>query len=455
MFSMIATVVMIIILIYGITKKYNTIMLLFSVALASLLIWTFVTGQSVLGENTTGSIFLDIFELIYTTAQTQLAGTCLVVMSVLGYVSYMNHINASKLFALIVSKPLMKVQKPYLLASLVIVLGAFLKIVIPSAVSCVTLLLATLYPVLLAVGVTKATAASCLALSTVIVWGPADSLAYLIFGIAGITNTSVPEWFITNEFPIVMCMFISIIIIFPITSKYFDKKENAQKGSIINAGETAKDLGLPYFYALLPLLPLIFVLIFSQLVLKTIIISVVAANFLSLFIVMILHMIVQKKTKDVFNDTQEFFNGIGRFMGSMGFIIVAGSVFATAINQVGGMTKLVEIISGAGGGTISLTVIGCILAFVCIACTGSVTANMNLFAPLFMNIAQITGGNILTMYTALLLSAGLGSGLTPVSGTMIIVSETCEVSIPTILKRNFVPLIFTLAVCLIATFIIL
>lgn len=164
MIQIIATLLLIALLVYGIVKQYNTVTLLFVLGLAALGVYTLVTGEAIV-ESTSGSRFIDLFEQINVIAKNQLQGTILVVMSVLAYVNYMSTLKASEIFALIVAEPLKKLKSPYLLAGLTIVFGACLKLVIPSAISMQSLLLATLYPVLLAVGVSKATAATALLLA--------------------------------------------------------------------------------------------------------------------------------------------------------------------------------------------------------------------------------------------------------------------------------------------------
>ena len=225
MIQIIATLLLIALLVYGIVKQYNTVTLLFVLGLAALGVYTLVTGEAIV-ESTSGSRFIDLFEQINVIAKNQLQGTILVVMSVLAYVNYMSTLKASELFALIVAEPLKKLKSPYLLAGLTIVFGACLKLVIPSAISMQSLLLATLYPVLLAVGVSKATAATALLLAGTIVWGPAESLTYMAFSVAGIDDVPVAQFFVSHEILSVLLMFVFMVPVFMLTSKKFDKKKH-------------------------------------------------------------------------------------------------------------------------------------------------------------------------------------------------------------------------------------
>lgn len=451
--GLIGTLLMLGLLMYGIMKKMDTMLLLLVIGEAALIIWSVITGISPMGDNTIGSNFLDCFEVIRTSAESMLSGTGLVVMSVMGYVSYMSYIKASDLFAMVVSRPLKKINKPYVIATATIIVGAFIKLVIPAGSSMTALTLATIYPVLIASGVTIETASSALVLATAIVWGPAESLIYWIFSIVGLENVSVAEYFVQYQIPIVALMFVAMAVSFPISAKYFDRKEQA---AAVQGNQEAdidpKALGLPMFYTVLPLLPLIFVLIFSELVLKSVVISIVAANFLSFFIAVMVQMIVKKNIREEFNNSIEFFKGIGNVTGTIVFFFVTGTVFATAMDKIGGMTYLVNILVGMGGSWVPLTIVGCILFTLIIAFTGALEGSIYLFAPLFLQIAQASDGNLLVMISAMVLSAGIGFSICPVSLTNIMVAGETKIPIFRLIKRNLVPMIAAFIVMIIGTF---
>ena len=406
-------------------------------------------------ESTSGSRFIDLFEQINVIAKNQLQGTILVVMSVLAYVNYMSTLKASELFALIVAEPLKKLKSPYLLAGLTIVFGACLKLVIPSAISMQSLLLATLYPVLLAVGVSKATAATALLLAGTIVWGPAESLTYMAFSVAGIDDVPVAQFFVSHEILSVLLMFVFMVPVFILTSKKFDKKESIEntEEAQISEEKTPESLGIPKYYAIFPLLPLLFVIVFSELVVGSVVISVVAANFLSLFIVTVINMIHTKNIKQSFNETQAFYQGMANAIAIVGALQIAGNVFSSALNKIGGMSMLIELVSNGGAPWQVLVLVGVILAAVMIAATGSIAGNMTLFAALFRNISDITGAEILPLMNVLLRGCGLGSGMAPVSGQMVLISGTTKQSIPSLLKRMFLPLCAGLVGLFVATFV--
>ncbi|MFZ7130841.1 MAG: C4-dicarboxylate transporter DcuC [Eubacteriales bacterium] len=453
MLEVILTLLMISIVVYAIIKKFHAATAIFAVSITALVLWTLITGNSLQGEETVGNIFLDVFEFLHATMQTQMAGNVLVVMVIMGYVGFMNHLKASEAFTILVSRPLQKISNPYLLAGMLIIVGASLKLVIPSAMATVSLLFAVLYPALLRCGVTKATIASGLVCSTIITWGPADAGVVMTAAIVA-PEMSVTDFFIGYHFPIAVSGLIAMAITFFFTSRFFDIKENAlgldDKELKSN---TIEDLGIPKFYALLPSLPLIFIVLFSGRVLPFTM-STVAAALLSLITAFMIHIVTNiKSLKSAFNDITGFYNAMGDYTAKVAFIIIAGTVFSASLNRVGGMDVIVESLTNMGGGVLLLTIVGSIVAVVVTASTVSYMANLNVFVPFFLSISNVTGFNAATLGGIANSATGLGTGLTPASGAMLFISGSCGVSPTTIIKRNVIPIVFALIAMIIATFV--
>jgi DcuC family C4-dicarboxylate transporter len=435
----IATVLAVLVLLFLIYKKVNVIGALLSLGFIILAILTVATGQSVLGDKTTGSLIIDLFELITNTAIDTTASTGMVIMAVMGYVAYMNHIKASQLFGVTAAKPLRKLKSPYAVVFLAILIGALLKIVIPSGSSLIALMVATVYPILRACGVSSVTAASTILIGTGIMFGPAHTVTYTAFGIAGITEDliSVPMFFATMELPVVIPTAIVVGIVTVLTSRFFDKRDNYVAESVeVGDTEDKEELNIPLYYAFFPLLPLTLILIFSDLVVGSIVISVVAAHLLSFTFVFILRMIKEKERLEIFNDFKVLFNAMGVAFATVVSVVIAGKVFANGINAIGGMQVIAEVFKGHGG-IVSVTIVGVILYFCILAITASVNGSIPIFAAMFANTAS--GMQLVEMMRPLLLAGGFGYNLSPVSPGIIILSSTCKVDIITIIKRVLIP----------------
>lgn len=444
MIAILCTLLMIVIVIAGVVKKYHPVSVFFSVSLVSLIIWTLVTGKSAVGDATTGNLILDVFEYIYSVIKTQLSGTMLVCASVFGYVGFMNKIGASQSFTAIVAKPLSKIKQPYVLLGMLIIVEACLKLVIPSAASLVALLFAILYPLFAALGCSGATIASAFVLGTCITWGPADAGVVLSLSLSG-ADMSVSDFFMNYQLLTCLIELVVMAVVFVMLAIRYDKKNGIQKVELteemIRKQQAAMASTAPKYYWVMPLFPLVLIILFSGKVFP-ITLSVVSVVVLSYVLSDIIHLASNVKNfKTALLDVQAGLNELGRFLGGMGFLVVGGAIFAGAISKVGGMTLLVTMLNNMGGGTVFLCALGVIVGIVVVACTGSYTANLNIFVPFMVSVGTITGVDLAAMAFLGNMACGLGSALTPVSATMLFVTGECKVDFPIVLKRNIIPVL--------------
>jgi DcuC family C4-dicarboxylate transporter len=430
--------------VFALVKDLKPIIILLLLSLVGCLVFAAITGQSVVGKATTGNIFIDCFELFATTMKSQMSGALLTILAVLGYVGYMNHLGASDRFALICAKPFMKLKNPSILCSGVILLVFFLKLAIPSATSLAALMLATMYPVLRKSGVGAMTSASCIMIATGFIWGPADTMSAQIFTVAGSEFTmTVPEFFAAYHIPTMCVMLPFALIAFPIYSAICDKRAAAKaaaNGTEVAVGNIGTDkvveVKCPAYYALLPILPLVIVLIFSKIGIGTIVISVIGAVFMSLIISMIVDLAHEKNFSKILDDANEFFTAMANFLAHGGWLIIPAAMFATTLNSIGGLQAIANLLAGAGGNGVVITIVGCILCMPIIICTGSVTATLAIAAPLMVSISAATGMDPYLCFMAVLVTLGVSSCMCPVHPQTIMVSTTAGVDIMQLIKRN-------------------
>ena len=437
-------------LIILVTKQYHVTLSLFVISIIALIGLTIVSGEPL---GTSGNAILDVFELVTTTSSSSLKGTLLTIASVLGYVTYTNKLEASQLFATIIARPLSKLKKPYLMAALVICLCWVLKLVIPSGLSMLSLVIGIIYPVLLSVGASRQTCATAFLLGTVALWGPSESGVYICLDY--VENANVAEFFTKYEVPIVLINMVVMLIVFPISQRYFDKKEHACGVDNIEQTKNIEEYTIPKYYAVFPLFPLMFVLLFSDLCIKSIKITVPTACFLSLIVVIIIRLISEHKDiKQIINDSQLYFDGIGNFLAKIGFIIVAGTFFSTAITKIGGISYIIQKASSAGVSPFLTILITGVIAFITVAISGSINANIPLYSGVFYEIATISGLNALPVFNIFLLMACPGIIFVPFSGSTHLVLGTCNVEMMTVFKREAIPVAAIMLSTLVFSFLI-
>ena len=118
-----------------ILKKVDTRLTFLFLGVIGLAAATIVTGQSVLGDSTTGNVWLDIFDVIRAKFVSTISGTGIRLMMIGGYVMLMNHTKAADVLALGASKLLKPIKNPYIVLALVYMIGAVLKIFITSQIA--------------------------------------------------------------------------------------------------------------------------------------------------------------------------------------------------------------------------------------------------------------------------------------------------------------------------------
>ena len=164
--SVILTLLLLAGLIVGIVKKLNPVMLLFFLSVVGLLVYGAITGTG-LAATTTGNALLDVFAYFDETWKSGFTGNALIVICIVGYVGYMNHLKASNIFAILVAKQLLRFKNAKWVAGVVaIVLIYWMSMGVPSGVAFLALLYGTLYPVLRYLGMNGLTASSLLICST-------------------------------------------------------------------------------------------------------------------------------------------------------------------------------------------------------------------------------------------------------------------------------------------------
>ena len=105
------------------------------------------------GVSSTGFVGFDLFKCITSLMSSRVAGIGLLIMAASGYSTYMAKIGASALMADYISRPLRVFKSPYLVLALSYVVGAVADLFIPSASGLSMLLMVTMYPVLVRLGV--------------------------------------------------------------------------------------------------------------------------------------------------------------------------------------------------------------------------------------------------------------------------------------------------------------
>lgn len=452
LFYVFLTILIIAIAAFMIIKKADSKLVFFFIGAIGLLLATIITGTSVLGDKSTGNIYLDVVDLIRTKFIGTVQGTGMRLMAVAGYVMLMNHMKASNVLAAAAGKVLVKLKSPYVVLGGVFIVGSILKIFITSQISLGLLFMATIFPILIQLGVSKVSAASVLITIGMLDMGPNDSSA--IFGATDVMGISPMDYFLQYEVLVGGTIILVMAVFYAFYFRYKDRKEFGENKAMSTEIKqfSPRDFGVPLFYGLFPLIPLVLVVAFSFS--DTISMDIITANFIGFFIVFLCDLAVTKNVKNVGENLKKVFEWMGQYFTNIVVIIVAAGVFADAIKQLRGVEIIAQWCSNLSGAALIATIMFSIIVFGTAILTGSGNAPWYAFGPLTPDLAATLGTQTATLAVPMHLASGIGRCLSPFCGGVIAISGVAEVEVGDVIKRNIVPLIFAYVLNIAASYII-
>jgi C4-dicarboxylate transporter, DcuC family len=386
----------------------------------------------------TGWKGFDVFAFVKESLITQMSGIGLIIMASAAFADYMDHVGATATMVRFCIKPLRLIKAPYLILASGYVLGQCLHVAIPSAAGLAMLLLVTFFPMMVSLGVSKPAAAAMIALCSFMDLGPAVGTANLAARTAGIAPA---VYFVRDQLPVAIWVVGVVAILIFFSARYFDRSSDGS--SFLAQPEPAAGEQMrhdaPGFYALLPLVPITLILVFSPLVVSEVTMDVVTAMVLGSIVGLVCELLVKRDIRTVFKGFQVFFNGIGSSFTSVVSLLVCADVFAQGLEVVGAVGYMIDSVRNAGFGINVMAVIMTLMVGVTAMITGSGVAAFFAFSGLAPGIATEFGVSAVTMVLPMQLMAGMGRAISPVSGVIIAVSKAGECLPFEIVRRTIIP----------------
>ncbi len=423
-------------------KKYNPHAVLLLSGLLMLTIALVLNYKMPYLNDSSGFSGFDIFKYIKESFSKTNADVGLMIMIIGGFVAYIDKIGASNCLVYVAMKPLKLFKKhPYLAASLVIPIGQILFIAIPSAAGLALLLMASLFPILTNLGVSKISATSVITASTALGIGPASVITA---SAANIIKVDTVRFFINDQIVISCIMSIIMMISYFFVNRYFDTKNRDTSEEVENK---EMELKAPLIYAIIPITPIILLIVFSELFQffpTPIKLDTTTAMLISLIIALIFEMIRTRNVKQVFESLKVFWDGMGNIFKGVVTLIIVADIFAKGLISLGFINGLLEFSLNLGLNATGIIIVMTIMIFLASMLMGSGNAAFFAFGPLVPKIATKLGISSTSMILPMQFSASMGRTVSPVAGVLIAVSEIAGVSTLEIVKRNLIPLIAAL-----------
>lgn len=435
---------------YLIYKKYKPQPVLFMGGMVMMWLAAVLGIGQILGAKaSTGSVFFDAFEFMRATLSSTAGKLGLNIMSVGAFAKYMDKIGASRSLVRLTIKPLLALKSPYLVMSGTWIVGMLIGLCINSASGLAMLLMVTMFPILIGLGVSRLSATAAVATTLCFDWSPSDTGTILSAETAGVD----PVFYWSHyQVPIVAVAFVVVGVLHYLTQKYMDKRDgHVVKPMEVERVQDESD-NAPLFYAILPVIPLALILSFSSLWITTIKMNIVMAMFIGLFVGVCCEYIRWRDGKKVFADIQAFFDGLGMQMANVITLILAGQVFAKGLLCMGTINAMIEGSKGLGFGPMAMMLVMVAIIGCSAVVMGSGNAPFFAFAALTPAVAAATGLHPVLMLLPMHFAASIMRNCSPITAVIVVSSGMGGVSSFDLVKRTFIPMIGAMIVTIGMTF---
>ena len=438
---------------YSMLKKFNPQATLITAGLFLLAFASLADIAPVLTDGKTQvALFFDLWQRFTEITNTRLGKVGLTLVSIAGVSTYLNHIGASQALVKATSRPIMAIKNPYILLILVLLFVSIMYVFITGATSLSLLLMGTLYPVLRNAGISAKTAVATIVIPTAWEYGPGQINA--VIG-ANAINVEIMDFVVSHQTIFQALLLISIPVVNIIWQRYCDKKDGydpaQDRGKYLKTLESQHDANdtIPKFYALLPVLPFVFLFGFSSMVMESITMTIPIAMMSTITICIIIEAIRFRSIQRAFDNFEAWLKGTGMIFASVLTLMIAAEYFSAGLTNIGAINALIDSAKSFDLGPTGIVVVfsGFILltAFI----TGSGNAPVMAFIPIVPQIADNFGVNPLLPLLPILFAAGIGRTMSPVAGVIITVSGMAGLTPLDVIKRTSIPMLSSMVVVLI------
>ena len=396
--------------------------------------------HAILDESqSTGVLVFDAMDIVRITTSENVVSLGLMIMTCAGYAKYMEHIGAGTRLAHTFIKPLYRLNRPYIVLALMFLLNMGLSICVPNPLSLALLMMVTIYPVLLRLGVSSIGAAAVIATGHLMDVGPGAVSTLLI---AKTVNIPVPNYFVGYQLRLYFLVAVVTAVAHFLWQRYRDRLDGPMD---VGDCESIPEAPIgPKLYMIFPLLPLCFILGFSQYGIQGVKMNVTLAMMLAFGIALLAELIRHRNLRTVLKSTTVFFEGMGNQFSYAVTLIIGGQVFAQGLVSLGLIDSLVSVLQTLSLNSIGLTSVmgGGMLGLSMV--TGSNVAPLFTLVPLVPDIVSDLGLDPITTMLGMQNGASLGLFLSPISPVMVGVAGVAHIKSVDLLKRTSVPVLVAL-----------
>ncbi|ATM96529.1 C4-dicarboxylate transporter DcuC [Yersinia frederiksenii] len=410
-----------------------------------LLIISALMGKSVLpaSATSTGWRATDIVEYVKILLMSRGGDLGMMIMMLCGFAAYMTHIGANDVVVKLASKPLQMINSPYLLMVAAYIIACLMSLAVSSATGLGVLLMATLFPVMVNVGISRGAAAAICASPAAIILAPTSGDVVLA---AQASEMPLVDFAFKTTLPISIAAIVCMAIAHFFWQRYLDNKSQ-EKHEMMDVNDITTNA--PGFYAILPFTPILGVLIFDgkwgpELHIITVLV-------ICMLIAAVIEFLRSFNAKSVFSGLEVAYRGMADAFATVVMLLVAAGVFAQGLSTVGFISGLIGLAQSFGTGGIIMMLVLVVITMLAAMTTGSGNAPFYAFVELIPKLAAQMGINPAYLVIPMLQASNLGRTLSPVSGVVVAVAGMAKISPFEVVKRTSVPVLVGLIVVIVAT----
>lgn len=452
MLSVLLTLLIIAPVVWLIIHKYNPQLSIVFGGFALLLLAA-ALGSGGIDGSKTGFVLFDVFDVWTSAFKTVTGGLGMSIMLVGAYAMYMDHIGASKALVGIAIKPLQAMHAPYMVLMMTYIVGQLVNVFIPSASGLALLLMVTVYPVLVRLGVSKLSATAVIASTACLDLGPASGNTVVAAKIAGM---DVVDFFVQHQLLVGLITAVAIAVAHYFVQKFADGRARLADGDVEEEHEPhAVDTGVPAYYALLPLVPLVLIFTFSKMVVASVKVDIYNAIVISLVVAILVEMIHRRSIKEVMASYKVYLERMGKQFAGVVSLIISGSVLAAGLKAIGSIDYLIDSAVAAGFPVLILISLCVLVIAAASILMGSGNAAFFSFGELIPGIAAKIGVSVVSVVIPMQLAAGISRTMSPITGAIVAAAGISGVSPFDVVKRTFLPMLVGLITSTLMSYILL
>lgn len=435
---------------YFIVKGYKPAGVLLTAGIA-LLLMTGILGYTILPASITptGNLITDSMEYVKFTLQNRGGGLGMQIMLLCGFAAYMTHIGANNVVVKQFSKPLSIIRSPYVLLVAAYIVACLMSLAVSSATGLGVLLMATLFPMMTAMGISRPAAVAVCASPAAIILSPTSGDVVIAAEKSGL---ALHVFAVETVLPVSISAIIVMAIATFFWNKYLDKRDNTPMERV---DVSAIEVKAPAYYAILPFLPIIGVFLFNGETIPGLSLDIYTIVVVSIFAGAVIDFITKRfDGMKTLEDLESCYEGMAEAFKGVVMLLVAAGVFAQGLMSIGAIDNLLGLAETAGAGGLALMLILTILTMAAAIATGSGNAPFYAFVELAPALAAKMGVNPAFLIIPMLQASNLGRTVSPVSGVVVATAGMAQISPFEVVKRTSVPVLAGLITVIIGTMVL-